>query len=186
MLPQYGHRRQSLERRHVARAGHDKIRAAALIVAGPLPDPDAFAAVLDRPVHRQPLWRRMFARHHYIDVVTAAQAMIHHRQQAIGIGRQVDPHDLRLLVDYMVEETGVLMRETIVILSPDMRTQQVIERRDLAAPWEACRYPQPFGMLIEHRIDDVNERLVAIEQPVPSREQVAFEPTLALVLAQHL
>ena len=31
----------------------------------------------------------------------------------------------------------------------------------------------------------MNESLVAIEQPVPSGKQIAFQPTLALVLAEH-
>ena len=40
-------------------------------------------------------------------------------------------------------------------------------------------------MLIEHRIDDVNERFVAVKQPVPSGEQIPLQPSLALVLAEH-
>ena len=38
---------------------------------------------------------------------------------------------------------------------------------------------QPFGVLVEHRIDDVNERLVAREEAVPPGQQVAFQPALA-------
>ena len=45
---------------------------------------------------------------------------------------------------------------------------------------------QPLGVLVEHRVDDVDERLVAVEQPVPPGEQVALEPALALMLAEHL
>src|ERR1700732_447489 len=41
-------------------------------------------------------------------------------------------------------------------------------------------------MLIEHRIDDVDEGLVAREQAMASREEVSFEPAFAQVLAQHL
>ncbi len=44
---------------------------------------------------------------------------------------------------------------------------------------------QPLRVLVEHRIDDVDERFVAVEQPMPAGEQVTFEPALALVLAQH-
>ncbi len=44
---------------------------------------------------------------------------------------------------------------------------------------------QPLGVLVEHRIDDVDERLVAVEQSVPPGEQVALQPALALVLAEH-
>src|SRR5208282_3255490 len=55
-------------------------------------------AVLDGGVHRQPLRRRVFARDHDIDVMAAAQAVAHHRQQAVCIWRQVNTHDLGLLV----------------------------------------------------------------------------------------
>ena len=40
-------------------------------------------------------------------------------------------------------------------------------------------------MLIEHRIDDVHEGLVAAEEAVAAGQQIAFEPALTLVLAQH-
>ena len=40
-------------------------------------------------------------------------------------------------------------------------------------------------MLVEHRIDDVDERLVAIEEAVPPGEQVSLEPAFALMFAQH-
>ena len=45
---------------------------------------------------------------------------------------------------------------------------------------------EPLGVLVEHRVDDVDERLVAREEAVPTGEQVAFEPALAQVLAQNL
>jgi len=41
-------------------------------------------------------------------------------------------------------------------------------------------------MLIEHRIDDVDEGLVTREKSVAPGEQVPFEPALAQMLAQHL
>ena len=40
-------------------------------------------------------------------------------------------------------------------------------------------------MLAEHRVDDANEGLIAVEQPVPPGQQISFQPTLALVLAEH-
>ena len=41
-------------------------------------------------------------------------------------------------------------------------------------------------MLVEHRIHDVDEGLVAGEQSMAAGEQIAFEPALAKVLAEHL
>jgi hypothetical protein len=35
------------------------------------------------------------------------------------------------------------------------------------------------GMLAEHPVHDADERLVAVEQPVPARQQIAFKETLA-------
>ena len=45
---------------------------------------------------------------------------------------------------------------------------------------------EPLGVLVEHRIDDVDERFVAGEEAVSAGQQVTLEPTFALVLAQHL
>jgi len=42
---------------------------------------------------------------------------------------------------------------------------------------------QPFRMLVEHGIYNVNEGFVTGEESVAAREQVAFEPALAHVLA---
>jgi len=110
----------------VAAAGHHHVGRDALVVAGPLPHADALHAVLDRSLHRQPLRRRVLARDYDIDVMTAAQAMVHHRQQAVCVWRKIHAHDLGLLVDHMVDESGILMREAIVILTPHMRRQQII------------------------------------------------------------
>ena len=36
------------------------------------------------------------------------------REQGVRVGRKVDPDDLRLLVDDVVDETRVLVREAVV------------------------------------------------------------------------
>ena len=41
-------------------------------------------------------------------------------------------------------------------------------------------------MLVEHRVDDVDEGLVAVEQAVAAGEEIALEPALALVLGENL
>ncbi len=97
-----------------------------LVVAGPLPDADSLGAVLDGGIHRQPLRRRVFARDHDVDIMAAAQAVVHHRKQAVRIRRKVDAHDLGLLVHDVVDETGVLVGEAVVILAPDMRGQKIV------------------------------------------------------------
>ena len=70
----------------------------------------------------------VFAGDHDVDVMPAAQAVVHDRQQAVGIRRQVNAHDLGLLVHDVVEEAGILVREAVVILLPDMGGQQIVQR----------------------------------------------------------
>src|SRR5262245_35524715 len=67
---------QSLKRRHVATTNHHDVRIAATIVAGPLPDAQPCSAMLDRLVHRQPLRGRLLTGDDYIDVISAAQAVV--------------------------------------------------------------------------------------------------------------
>ncbi len=112
--------------------------------------------------------------------------MVGHRQQRVGIRRQVDPDHLGPLVHHHVQETRILVGEPVVVLPPHQGGQQVVQRSHRAAPGDVPAGLQPLGVLVEHRVDDVDERLVAVEQPVPAGEQVALQPALALVLGQHL
>ena len=147
--------------------------------------PRPCGAVLDGLVHGQPLRGRLLARDHDIDVVAAAQAVIGHRKQAVGVRRQVDANDLGLLVDDVVDEPRILMAEPVVVLPPHVRTEEVVERSDRPTPRDVVARLQPLGVLVEHRIDDVNERLVAREEAVPARQQIGLQPALALMLAEH-
>ena len=185
MLAQDGDGGERLQRGHVATAGHDHIGCSALVVAGPMPDADAFGAMLDGGVHGQPLRRLIFARDHNVDVVAAAQAMIPDGEQAVGIRRQIDAHDGGFFIHDVINETRVLMREAVVHLLPDMGGQQIIQRRDVPPPRQRRRNLQPLGVLVEHRVNDVDERLVAVEQSMPAGEQITFEPAFALMLTQH-
>ena len=140
----------------------------------------------DRRFHVQIRQRRLLARHDDVDVVAAAQAVIGHRQQRVGVRRQVHPHHLGPLVGDVVDEAGILMRCAVMVLTPNMGRQKVIQRCDRPPPRQAPTAAQPLGVLVEHRVDDVHERLVAVEQPVPAGEQVALEPALTQMLGEHL
>ena len=85
----------------------------------------------------------------------------------------------------MVEEARILVRESVVVLLPDMGGQQIVQRRDIASPRQFPAYLQPLRMLAEHRVDDANEGFVAVEQSMPPGQEIPFQPALALVLAQH-
>ena len=81
---------------------------------------------------------------------------------------------------------GILVAEAIVILAPDMARQQIVQRGDRPPPRNVVGHLQPLGVLVEHRIDDVNESLIARKEAVAAGQEIALEPTLALVLAEHL
>ena len=107
-------------------------------------------------------------------------------EQAVRVRRQVDARHRRALVADDVEEARVLVRETVVILSPDGRSDQQVERRDRRAPRQLLADVEPLRVLVEHRVDHVDERFVRREETVPTREQVALEPAFQRVLRQHL
>ena len=115
------------QRRNIAATGHHDIGFATLVIARPVPDPKSGLAVLDRLFHRQPLGGWLLPSDDKVDVIPATQTVIGVRQQTVGVGRQVDPHDFRLLVDDMIDETGILMAEAIVILPPDMARKKIVQ-----------------------------------------------------------
>ena len=130
--------------------------------------------------------RSLLAGHDHVHVLLTAQAMVGDREQAVGVGRQVDPDHLGLLVQHHIDEARVLVGEAVMVLAPDMRAQQVIERWNRPSPGNSVRHLEPLRVLVEHRIDDMDECLVAVEQAVPAGQRVALEPALAEVFAQHL
>ena len=65
--------------------------------------------MIERFVHGQPIVLGLFAGHDDVDVVPASQTVVGYRQKTVRVRGKVDTDDLRLLVDYMVDEAGVLM-----------------------------------------------------------------------------
>ena len=95
--------------------------------------------MLDRRLHIEPLWGRLFAGHNDVDVVPAAQAVIGHGQQCVRIWWEIHADDFRLLVHHVVNEAGVLMTKAVVILAPDVGREQVIQRGNGAPPGNVAR-----------------------------------------------
>src|SRR5271154_6465017 len=63
---------------YVAGRGHNHVWFDTLVVACPVPDPDALRAMLDRRVHIQILEMELFVGDDHVDVVFAAQAVVSH------------------------------------------------------------------------------------------------------------
>jgi len=62
----------------------------------------------------------VFSSYYDVDVMPAAKAVIENGEQAIGIGRKIHPDNIGFLVNDVIEEAGVLVGKTIMILLPDM------------------------------------------------------------------
>jgi hypothetical protein len=134
MMPDQLDGGKGFQRRHVAAARHHHVGLLAAVVARPFPDSQSGLAVLDRLVHRQPLRRRLLASDNDVDVVAAPQAVIGHREQAIGVRRQIDADNVGLLVDDVIDEPGILMAESVVVLSPNVAREEIVQRTDRPSP----------------------------------------------------
>src|SRR5882672_4123491 len=78
------------------------------------------------------------------------------------------------------------MAEAIVVLTPDVRREQIVQRSYRSPPREMARNLKPLGVLVEHRVHNVNEGLVTGKKSVAASQQITFQPALALMFAQHL
>ncbi len=96
LFSQNGGRRQRFFGDNVAAAGHHHVGniglGAAVVVAGPVPNTDALGAVGYRLRHVEVLEVVLLVGDNHIDVVHAAEAVVGHREQAVGVGRKVNPH----------------------------------------------------------------------------------------------
>ena len=121
------HSGKCLEGGDVAGARHHHIGVPSGIVAGPLPNADSYFAVANRRVYAEPLRRRLLSCNDDVYVMPAAQAVVCDRQKSVRIGRQINTNHVRFLVDHVVEETWILVAEAVVILSPDVGSQKIIQ-----------------------------------------------------------
>jgi hypothetical protein len=70
------------------------------------------------------------------------------------------------------------MCEAVVVLSPHGGCKEDIERRNLLSPLDLEALLDPLAMLVDHRINDVNEWFVAVEQTVSAGQDITFKPAL--------
>jgi hypothetical protein len=70
------------------------------------------------------------------------------RVETVGVGGQVDAHNLGLLVDDVVDEAGILVAEPVVVLPPDVAREETVERGDGPAPGDVPGDLQPLRVLL--------------------------------------
>ena len=73
-----------------------------------------------------------------------------------------------------------------MVLAPKVRAQQIVERRQRPPPRDVAGHLEPLGVLVELRVNDVDEGLVPVEEAVPAGQEVALEPALTHVLGEDL
>ena len=89
-------------------------------VAGPVPDAEPAGAVRDCRFHVQVGQGGLLAGDDDVDVVAAAQAVIGDRQQRVRVRWQIHPYHLGPLVGDVIDESGILVRRTVMVLTPNM------------------------------------------------------------------
>ena len=124
--------------------------------------------------------------HDQVDVVLAAQAVVHDRQRRVGVRRQPHADDPRRERQHRVDQPRTLVREAVVVVAPARRGEQHVQRRHRRPPRQLLGVLQPLHVLHRHRGRDHRERLVRREDAVPARQGVPLQPALAQVLAEHL
>ena len=90
-------------------------------------------------LHVEALELRLLVDHDEVHVVAAAQAVVGDRQQAVGVGRQVDAGHAPPLGQDHVDQPGALMAEPVVVVAPASGGQQDIERGNRFAPRQSVR-----------------------------------------------
>ena len=124
----------------------------------------------------------MLSTHNNIDFVFGLETVMEYGQKTIRIRRQVHTDDSWFFGNNVAEKSGVLMGETIVILSPDMTGEQNVKTWKIVSPADITACLHPLDMLIEHTGDDVNKSFIRVYQSMATSQEVTFEPPLALVL----
>ena len=81
----------------------------------------------------------MLAPDHKVNVVFRPKTVGHRRQEAVGVGWEVDTSRLRLEVENGTNEGGVLVRETIVLLTCPCRRLNIVQGANVLAPCRLMR-----------------------------------------------
>src|SRR5258706_8254727 len=109
--------------------------------------------MLDGGLHIEPLPLRLLAGDYDVYVMLAPQAVVSDCKQRVRIRREVNSREFSPFIGDNVEKARVLMGKAVMILPPDVRGKQDIERRDRTSPGNIACYTQPFCVLVKHGID---------------------------------
>ena len=134
LLLENGNGGERLHGGDIAGASQHHIGILAIVGGSPIPNANALGAMGYGLVHAEILQMGLFVRDDYIDVIAGAQAVVGDAEETICVRRQVNADYTGAFVGDHVEEAGILMRETVVILTPDQRSDEDVDGGHGGAP----------------------------------------------------
>ena len=96
-----------------------------------------------------------------VDAVCGGVALLANCKQKVSICWEVDVGDVvvvEALVEHDVNKTRILVRESVVVLAPNVAGKDQVESGDRLAPWDVADGSlKPLSVLVDHGVNNVNE-----------------------------
>lgn len=153
-----------LHSRDITATSHNEVRVLVGVThTRPFPNTKTLGTVRNSSLHVEVLQVILFVGNDNVDIVFAVETVIHDREKTVTVGREIDADDLGGLIGDDVEETGVLVSETVMVLTPDRGGKKNVKGGDFDTPFDLETLFDPLAVLVNHRVDDVDEGLVGIQ-----------------------
>ena len=127
---------QSFESWCITTTSHYEIWFLTIIVRSPVPDTNTLSTVLNCLIHCEPLATWVLRSNNYVYVVLALNTVVECRKKTVCIRRQVHTYNVSLFVRNMIEESWILVCESVVVLLPYVRCKDEVQRCDWCTPLE--------------------------------------------------
>lgn len=87
------------------------------------------------------------------------------RKQTVSIGREVDANNFGALVGNHIQETGILVSEAVVVLSPDDGCQENVERSNPDTPLDLETLFEPLAVLQTVLVTVIRDTAIVANSP---------------------
>ena len=140
--------------------------------------------MLNSLLHGQPLMAGMLGCNDNVYIVLASDTVIEAGKQTVCIGGKIHTDNICLLVGNMIQETGILVRKSVVVLLPYIGGKNQVQGSDFLSPGKLVANLQPLCMLSTHGVYNTDECFIGSEEAMTTGKQIAFQPALAHMLGQ--
>ena len=114
----------------VAAGRENNVLLASLSVGSPLPLLSTSCKLLTSLVEGYPRWSRLLTSEDCVDAVCGGVALLANRKQEVSVCWEVDVGDVvvvEALVEHDVNKTRILVRESVVVLAPNVAGKNQVE-----------------------------------------------------------